>query len=86
MVVPYNPYLLQKYNCHINDEYCGSVMAIKYIFKYVTKGHDRIRIHPIPNNCTAVNEIDTFIDTHYVSSMEAAWRLLELPCIQAVIL
>nr|XP_042913037.1 uncharacterized protein LOC122273048 [Parasteatoda tepidariorum] len=35
MVVPYNAYLLLKYNCHINVEYCGSVMAYKYIFKYV---------------------------------------------------
>lgn len=27
MVVPYNPYLLKKYNCHINVECCSSVAA-----------------------------------------------------------
>jgi hypothetical protein len=24
-VVPYNPYLIQKYNCHINVEICSSI-------------------------------------------------------------
>ena len=32
-VVPYNPYLLLKYNTHINVEICTSVSAYKYIFK-----------------------------------------------------
>ena len=34
-VVPYNPYLSAKYNCHINVEICTSVQAIKYIHKYI---------------------------------------------------
>jgi Helitron helicase-like domain at N-terminus len=37
-VVPYNPYLLLKYNCHINVEICSSVTAVKYLYKYVYKG------------------------------------------------
>jgi hypothetical protein len=40
-VVPYNPYLLLKYNAHINVEICSTVMAVKYLYKYVYKGHDR---------------------------------------------
>ncbi|KNZ73372.1 hypothetical protein J132_07670 [Termitomyces sp. J132] len=40
-VVPYNPYLSAKYKCHINLEVCASVEAIKYIHKYIYKGHDR---------------------------------------------
>ena len=40
-VVPYNNYLLYKYNCHINVEYCHSVMAIKYHLKYINKGSDK---------------------------------------------
>ena len=36
-VVPYNPGLLLKYNCHINVEICSTVQAIKYIYKYVYK-------------------------------------------------
>ncbi|CAB4416166.1 unnamed protein product [Rhizophagus irregularis] len=40
-VVTYNPYLTTKYNCHINVEICSSIATVKYLFKYVYKGHDR---------------------------------------------
>ena len=39
-VVPYNPYLSAKYDCHINVEVCISVKAINYIHKYIYNGHD----------------------------------------------
>lgn len=39
-VAPYNAYLLKKYNCHINVEYVGSILAVKYLYKYIYKGHD----------------------------------------------
>jgi hypothetical protein len=31
-IVPYNPYLTQKYNCHINVEIATSVTAVKYLY------------------------------------------------------
>jgi hypothetical protein len=40
-VVPYNPYLTMRYKCHINVEVCSSITAVKYLYKYVYKGHDR---------------------------------------------
>uniref|UniRef100_A0A453SPH4 Helitron helicase-like domain-containing protein n=1 Tax=Aegilops tauschii subsp. strangulata TaxID=200361 RepID=A0A453SPH4_AEGTS len=43
-VVPYNPYLLRMFNCHINVEICASIKAIKYLFKYIYKGHDRASV------------------------------------------
>ncbi|AQL03334.1 hypothetical protein ZEAMMB73_Zm00001d045868 [Zea mays] len=43
-VVPYNPYLLQLFNCHINVEACGSIKVVKYLFKYIYKGHDRASV------------------------------------------
>lgn len=43
-VVPYNSFLTLKYDAHINVEICSSVQAIKYIHKYITKGHDCARI------------------------------------------
>ena len=39
-VVPYNPYLLLKFNSYINVEVCSTVQCIKYLFKYCYKGHD----------------------------------------------
>lgn len=41
-IVPYNPYLLAKFNYHINVEICSTVKAVKYIYKYIYKGHDKI--------------------------------------------
>uniref|UniRef100_A0A0V0HTI7 Putative ovule protein n=1 Tax=Solanum chacoense TaxID=4108 RepID=A0A0V0HTI7_SOLCH len=48
-VVPYNPFLLSKFNCHINVEICSDIRAVKYIYKYICKGHDKITFH-IHNN------------------------------------
>jgi hypothetical protein len=40
-VVPYNPYLSLLFNCHINVKVCTSIAVVKYLYKYVCKGHDR---------------------------------------------
>ena len=40
-VVPYNPFLLRYFNCHINIKVYSSIKAIKYLYKYLYKGHDR---------------------------------------------
>ena len=32
-VVPYSPYLLLKYKCHINVECCLSVRGVKYLYR-----------------------------------------------------
>ena len=37
-VVPYNPWLLIKYDCHINVQVCSNIKSIKYLYKYVYKG------------------------------------------------
>ncbi len=56
-IVPYNPYLSAKYNCHINVEVCVSVKAIKYIHKYIYKGHDRTTLEVQDHD-----EIKEFLD------------------------
>lgn len=43
-VVPHNLYLCTKYDAHSNVEICTSIRAVKYLYKYVYKGHDRALI------------------------------------------
>lgn len=43
-IVPYNPWLLLKYGSHLNVEICSTVSSVKYLYKYVYKGHDRVMI------------------------------------------
>jgi hypothetical protein len=69
-VVPYVPYLSLKYNCHINVEICASIKVVKYLYKYVYKGHDRA-------NVFIKDEIETYLDCRYVSPPEAMWHLLQ---------
>ncbi len=47
-IVPYNQYLIQKYQCHINVEICSIVTAVKYLYKYVYKGSDRAVVSVTP--------------------------------------
>ena len=71
-VVAYPRYLLWKYRCHINMECIFSVKAIKYIYKYVYKGHD----HTTMEFGRCQDEIKLYLDSRYVSACEAIWRLL----------
>jgi hypothetical protein len=43
-VVPYNPYLIRTFNCHINVEACINIKSVKYLFKYIYKGNDRASV------------------------------------------
>lgn len=36
-VVPYNSYILAKFNYNINVEICSDIIAVKYIYKYICK-------------------------------------------------
>lgn len=79
-VVPYNPYLLLKYNAHINVEICSSVRSVKYLFKYVYKGYDSACMEFVQSvseeNPTIVyDETVRFTNMRYVSSHESIWRL-----------
>lgn len=83
-VVPFNPYLLAKFNCHINVEVCTTVKSVKYIYKYIYKGYDSATIQ-IQNDDEQVqqqmvhDEISNFLNARYVGSTEAMWRIFEFP-------
>ncbi len=84
-VVPYNPYLLMKYQCHINVEVCSTIKAVKYLFKYVYKGSDRatVKIGAQKENVELeeeeIDEISSYQDCRYIGSYEAMWRTLNFP-------
>jgi hypothetical protein len=78
-VVPYNPHLLRHFNCHINVEACGSIKAVKYLFKYIYKGHDRASISVSEadkaNSNGEIDEIKQYRDARWVTPPEALWRI-----------
>ena len=82
-VVPYNPYLCAKYNCHINVEIANGILVVKYLYKYVYKGHDRTCISIQRDNDDSprppVDEIQDYLDARYVSAAEACWRIFDFP-------
>ncbi|XP_076925699.1 uncharacterized protein LOC143588627 [Bidens hawaiensis] len=81
-VVPYNKYLLKRYQAHINVEWCNQASSIKYLFKYINKGPDRATVFFFSKNETQANveqpevdEIKQFYDCLYLSASKAAWRI-----------
>ncbi|GBL84857.1 hypothetical protein AVEN_228004-1 [Araneus ventricosus] len=66
-VVPYNPWLLKKFNAHINVKVCASVKSVKYLYKYVYKGHDAASVKIQKKG----DEILSFVEGRYVSAPEA---------------
>ncbi|XP_035830951.1 uncharacterized protein LOC110868732 [Helianthus annuus] len=88
-VVPYNKRLCSRFNAHINVEYCGWNMMIKYLFKYISKGADRVRfaIYRAHQNSAStstheppvVNEVINFLDGRFICPHEASWRILNFP-------
>ena len=76
-IVPYSPFLCLRFNCHINFEPCMSPTAAKYLFKYITKGEDRIMVRPeVEKEVKVKDEIGEFIDLRSVGSSEASWHIL----------
>jgi hypothetical protein len=77
--VPYNPYLLRLFNCHINVEACGSIKSVKYLFKYIHKGHDRasvaVREAAKEGNEGNIDEIKLYRDARWITPPEALWRI-----------
>ena len=67
--------MIWKYHSHINVECILSVEAIKYIYKYVYKGHDRTTMEF--GRCQ--DEVKQYLDSRYVSGCEGAWRSFMFP-------
>jgi len=83
-VVLHNVYLLTKYDAHINIEVCNNIRVVKYLFKYVYKGHDRVTVeisrqsnNATEGNVVEVDEIKKYLDCCYVSTLEVVWRIFK---------
>ncbi|KAL4275611.1 hypothetical protein AHAS_Ahas20G0124500 [Arachis hypogaea] len=79
-VVPYNPLLLIKYQAHINLGLCNKSNVIKYLFKYVNKGSDRVtatvgETYDVGESSQVVDEIKQYYDCRYLSPSESMWRI-----------
>ncbi|CDF40018.1 unnamed protein product [Chondrus crispus] len=71
--VPHSPLLLRSFALHLNVELCVSrVGGIRYLFKYVCKGQDRVTMEITAKN-ECYDEISNFQDARYVEQ-EAALR------------
>ncbi|CAN1799654.1 ATP-dependent DNA helicase PIF1 [Linum perenne] len=73
-VVPYNRYLLLRFDAHINVEFCNKSRAIKYLFKYINKPPDRAMAAVVGDQS---DEIKAFMDCRYLTAGEACWRLFK---------
>ena len=78
-IVPYCPWLSLRYNCHINIEHANSPTSCKYLYKYITKGHDRAMVLTEVEGQVGRDEIAEYEDLRSVGSSEACWHLMAFP-------
>ncbi|KAG6663118.1 hypothetical protein CIPAW_02G003800 [Carya illinoinensis] len=75
-VVPYNPYLLAIFDCHINVEICSTIKVVKYLYKYIYKGHDRVAFNLVSKQTNQqIDEIQQFQSARWIAPPEATWRI-----------
>ena len=75
-VIPYNPYLLASFDCHINVEICSTIKAVKYLYKYVYKGNDKISVSIGPRDeLHVIDKVERFQSGRWVSPPEVALRI-----------
>ncbi|XP_071914091.1 uncharacterized protein [Coffea arabica] len=75
-IIPYTPYLLALIDCHINVEICSTINLVKYLYKYIFKGHDIVNFHIISDETPQdVDEIKEFQQGRSVSAPKALWRI-----------
>jgi hypothetical protein len=67
--------LIIRYNCHINVEICATVEAVKYIHKYIYKGHDRTTLEFQDDQNR--DEVKEYLDARYIGSVESCYHILE---------
>jgi hypothetical protein len=64
-VVPCNNFLNLMFECHVNVKVPVNTTAIKYLYKYITKGHDWSYM-----KVDVTDEVKEYLDARYVSAPE----------------
>ena len=64
-----------RYDCHINVEVCASVESVKYIHKYIYKGHNRTTMGLGADQQR--DEITEYLYGQYIGSVESCWHIFE---------
>jgi hypothetical protein len=64
-VVPFNKFLTLMFKAHINVEIPVNSRAVKYLYKYITKGHDRSHL-----SLKKPDKTKAYLDTRYVGPPE----------------
>ncbi|XP_010686076.2 uncharacterized protein LOC104900358 [Beta vulgaris subsp. vulgaris] len=73
-VVPYNLWLLNKYDCHINVEICSSIKCVKYLYKHIHKCPNRFFMEGHKGD-----EIAQFVDAKWICAPEVMWKFYKFP-------
>jgi hypothetical protein len=60
------------FNAHINVEVSTDIQSVKYLFKYIYKGHD----HVVAMIFGPTNKIQEYIDARYLNIIEGVNSLL----------
>ena len=79
-VVPYNPLLLLKYKCHINTEVCTTTSSVKYLYKYILKGSDKVTVEvkkcdDKTGKTVVKDEIEAYAQGRYYDSTQSCHRI-----------
>ncbi|KAL7139390.1 hypothetical protein ABFS83_09G047500 [Erythranthe nasuta] len=79
--IPYSPVLLAKFDCHINVEICADIKLVKYLYKYIHKGHDRLLYTVVPtcSQTDQLDEIQSYQNDRWICAPEAYWRIVAHP-------
>jgi hypothetical protein len=59
----------------VNIEFCNKGNCIKYLFKYINKGVDRVTAMLRPGSHDCIDEINQYYDCRYLSPSECIWRI-----------
>jgi hypothetical protein len=74
-IVPFHKKMLEHWNGHINVEFCATTFAVLYLYKYLFKGNNKLKIHfENTSDLHPKDEINHFLRGRLVTTMDTMWR------------